>query len=287
MSQLERRALLGAAGIGAVAAMAGASKGGGGPLNPPAGAVTGTGRTLDEVYNRIPATGAADGRTPIPGGTSQVTIAQPGSYILTGSLTTSGTTIFINNPGGPVTLDLNGFRVASTGTSLSTINVINGAQVVIRNGHISGGGSGLTVSNSPGAVVEDLTVVGARSRGIDFPGNTSVGSVVRRCAVIDTGLTTVAADTMSVFAIAVSALHGCRIEDCHVSRMVHNGTSPGTLTGIAMNTGGYICGCVVGNTSIVPLSVGITPIGASVYRNNKVHNFATSYSGGTDGGGNF
>ncbi|MFT3686654.1 MAG: hypothetical protein QM783_17335 [Phycisphaerales bacterium] len=51
MNEFERRTLLGAAGIGAIAAMSKA----GGPLNPPAGPVASTGRTLDEVYNRIPA----------------------------------------------------------------------------------------------------------------------------------------------------------------------------------------------------------------------------------------
>ena len=37
-----------------------------GPITPPSGAIAPTGRTLDEIYNRVPAVGGADGRTPIP-----------------------------------------------------------------------------------------------------------------------------------------------------------------------------------------------------------------------------
>ena len=44
MNDIERRALIGAAGIGAIAALSKA-----GPLNPPAGTVAPTGRTLEEL----------------------------------------------------------------------------------------------------------------------------------------------------------------------------------------------------------------------------------------------
>src|SRR5690242_5587975 len=107
MNEIERRVLLGAAGIGAIAALSKA-----GPLDPPAGAVSPSGRTLDEVYNKIPAVGGSDGRVPL---TTSGTIASPGSYVLANNIeippaSLNTFTITASN----VTLDLNGFRIGNT-----------------------------------------------------------------------------------------------------------------------------------------------------------------------------
>ena len=71
-----------------------AAAGHAGPLNPPAGVIAPTARTLTEIYNKIatpPAAGGYDGRIPIPAGTAPVTISQAGSYVLTGDITLTNT----------------------------------------------------------------------------------------------------------------------------------------------------------------------------------------------------
>src|ERR1700754_4001390 len=110
MDNLERRALIGLAGVGALAAMAKA-----GPLDPPVGPLSPTGRTLDDIYNKVPATGAADGRIPL----ASTIISAPGSYVLTGNIASSGSAMTINADN--VTLDLNGFTLSSTSTTLGVI----------------------------------------------------------------------------------------------------------------------------------------------------------------------
>lgn len=257
-----------------------------GPLNPPAGSVSGTSRTLQEIYDKIPAT---DGRTPLPGGTASVSISQPGSYVLTGNINASNIGISISNPGGPVTLDLNGFRVSTSSLTLSAIQVTNCPQLVIRNGSTSGGLNGLSLSSVPGAVVEDLRVTGAKQFGIGFAANANFGATVRRCTVVDTGITTVAADTNNVIGISIGSINnGSRIEDCTVSRVFHNGTSPGSIAGI-INTcnGGQVSRCLVSNSASIAGSTGISMSVPVVYTGNNVFNFPAEYAAGTDGGGNF
>jgi hypothetical protein len=259
-----------------------------GPLNPPAGAVSSSNRTLQEIFDKIP---DGDGRVLIPGGTSTVTINQPGSYVLTGNITVSNIGINILNPGGSVTLDLNGFRVTSSSLTSPVIQVNNCPQVIVRNGSTSGGLSGVSLSIAPGALVEDVRVTGAKANGIIFNANASPGATVRRCVVVDTGVTTVAADTNNVFGISTGSLnHGTRFEDCTVTRLFHNGTSPGSITGILnFSTGGSVSRCLVANISTITGSTGVNLNSTVVYSGNNVVNFpvATEYVGGTDGGGNF
>jgi len=101
-----------------------------GSLMPP-GAPAATMKTLDQIEARIPITNTA----------SLVTIAQPGSYYLTHNLTvSSGDGIDINT--NSVTLDLNGYTIASTAASATGtgISLNNGwSEITIGNGHIRGG----------------------------------------------------------------------------------------------------------------------------------------------------
>ena len=96
-----------------------------GDLNPPAGPVAATMKSLDKIEPRIPITNA---------GTS---ISQPGSYYLTKDLTTpSGNAITIN--ASRVTLDLNGFSlVGQPGSSKGIVILGSHSYVTIRNGAIT------------------------------------------------------------------------------------------------------------------------------------------------------
>ncbi len=260
----------------------------GGPITPPGGAIAPTGKTLDEIFNKIPAVGGADGRIPIPGGTSAVTISQPGSYVLTGNISVSGAANAILIAASDVTLDLNGFKVMqSNNTGPSTI-FVNTAQAnaVIRNGTVVGGNTAVTIgTNALGALIEDVSVWNARTFGIAVSTGTR-GCVIRRCRVYDTGSTTTGTDgSQSVIGINVSTI-GARVEDCTVSRLFYNGAGTATFRGIAMNASACaVIGCNVYQDAANP-GIGILANG-SVYRNNTVTNFTIPYTGGTDGGGNF
>jgi hypothetical protein len=102
-----------------------------GDLNPPAGPVTGTMKTLSEV----------EPRTPI--GALPYTISQPGSYYLIKDLTGAPGQHGITIAAGGVTLDMCGFTIRGTASSLDGIHV-SGSQskIHIENGTLCGWGGG-------------------------------------------------------------------------------------------------------------------------------------------------
>ncbi len=261
----------------------------GGPITPPGGAIASTGKTLDEIFNKIPAGGSGDGRTAIPGGTSTVTINQPGSYVLTGNIVvSSGNAVAIS--ASNVTIDLNGYRLSSQSTGTSsiplTITVAGATNVVIRNGSTSGGVTGIvTGSNNIGLLIEDIDIYNAKITGIQFS-NGAIGCVVRRCRIFDTGSTTAFDVGLAIRGIVSLGSIGTRIENCTVSRLFFNGTGAVTFHGIQMGgSANMVEGCHVFDDGTIT-GTGIDATG-SVYRNNTVTNFNVKYSGGTDGGGNF
>lgn len=285
MSDLERRVLLGALGAGAIAALTKA-----GPIDPPVGPVAPTGRTLDEVYNKIPgANGSGDGRIPIPGGAA-VGIALPGSYVLTGNITsaTGGLTI----SGNDITVDLNGFTVTCTGTTGFPLFLNNGAsRVTVRNGTLVGGNHGISVGGAlpfSDLIFEDVVIRNTRTRGISLSIGGGIDRVaVRRCSVYGCGSTTTGADaSLSLIAIVVGG-NNVRVEECTVGGMVFNGTGTPSYSGIqAGGTGGCVVSrCTVSNATTLT-GVGITTLGVGVYRDNTVVGFASGYLLGTNGGGN-
>lgn len=290
MSELERRAVLGAAGLAGIAVLA--SRAAAGPLNPPAGSVSSTGRTLDEIYNRIPAASTAIGLTAIPGGTSGATITQPGSYILTGNLFGSGAAV-ITISASDVSLNLNGYTVTSSSTAASSrVIFISGvrSRVTIRNGRVVGAefGLGLTAASTD-LLIEDLWVHNSKFTGIatNFAGSTR--TIVRRCTVTGVGAVAAAAETISLITgITVSGAN-CRIEDCNVGGFDWNGSGTPFYRGIVMSSGGgvgnLITRCCVSN-EVSLTGEGLRFFGTGIYRDNTVMSFSTAFSSGTNGGGN-
>lgn len=107
-----------------------------GPLNPPAGAVQGTYKTLSEVEPRT-----ALGPTTTPGDSVCVyRITQPGSYYLTGNVTGVSGKHGIIIAASNVTLDLGGFTVQGVAGSQSGIatTVAGFSRITIRNGKVRG-----------------------------------------------------------------------------------------------------------------------------------------------------
>jgi hypothetical protein len=152
-NELDRRLLLGAAGLAGIAALS-SSRAKAGPLTPPAGPVASTAKPLAELEPRT-----AINATNTPGDANSLfKITQPGSYYLAGNITgVSGKHgIEFGVPGGiaSVTLDLNGFELVGVAGSLDGINCPpNTAGIVIRGGGgtvRNWGGDGLNLSNVSG-----------------------------------------------------------------------------------------------------------------------------------------
>lgn len=160
-----------------------------GPLAPPAGPPAPGMRTLDQI----------EARTPLAGGATTVAISQPGSYVLTGNITVStGDAITIT--ASHVTLDLNGFTLASTASPANgrAINIAGSlSNLSISNGNIRSGSSytGNTFNAGSGFIggvdwasgdpnncrVSRLTVTGVRDYGIDL--GDAGNSVATECVV--------------------------------------------------------------------------------------------------------
>src|SRR5437762_13979859 len=89
-----------------------------GNLNPPAGPVTPTMKTLTEVEPRI-----AINATNTPGDSDSLfKITQPGSYYLTGNITGVAGKHGIEIAASGVTLDLNGFDLLGAPSSLDRVS---------------------------------------------------------------------------------------------------------------------------------------------------------------------
>ncbi|MCC6230852.1 MAG: hypothetical protein IT432_16700 [Phycisphaerales bacterium] len=111
-----------------------------GPLNPPAGSVASTYKTLTEVEPRI-----AINATNTPGNaTAEYIISTPGSYYLTGNITPGNGKSAIKIAASNVTLDLNGFLVTAGAGSLAGITTesIPQANITITNGEVNNFASG-------------------------------------------------------------------------------------------------------------------------------------------------
>lgn len=196
-----------------------------GPLNPPAGAVTSTYKTLAEVQPRT-AISAAN----TPGDADSVfRITAPGSYYLTGNITgasgKSGIEIATNN----VTIDLNGFVMLGSLGSLAGITGPSRDGISVMNGSIRGWGtSGVDLFGGEDNRATDLTIefcggdglitgVGARIDRVIARGN-STGIDAASYSVI-TGCIAIANSTgMSVGSHSIA-------RDCHAADNTGDGFS--------------------------------------------------------------
>ncbi len=202
-----------------------------GPLDPPAGPVVGTYKTLNEVEPRI-AINAAN----TPGDADSVyRIAVRGSYYLTGNLVGAAAKHGIEIAATGVTVDLCGFDLQGVAGSLDGVSVTAAStnSVAVLNGSIrSWGGNGVNTA-SPAAIncrLVNLRVYGCSGHGIAAgPGtevthctvtqNTLNGINTSICATI-TGCTAYANDGIGIF-----ANNGSVIADCTSNSNTSNGIS--------------------------------------------------------------
>lgn len=169
-----------------------------GNLNPPVGPVAPTMKTLEEVEPRTPITS-------LP-----FTITTPGSYYLTGNLSTASDGILVS--ASDVTIDLMGFVITGPGPGSNSgieLDSFNHENLTVRNGTVRSFENGVIANEAEENARGGVTVEGVR--------------------VLDIGL----------YGIDIRAKNGL-IRDCHAA--ISDTPSIFSSTGIGV-TGGVIDGC--------------------------------------------
>ena len=232
-----------------------------GPLNPPAGPITSTNKTLTEVEPRI-----AINLTNTPGDADSLfKITQRGSYYLSGNISGVAGKHGIEIAASGVTIDLMGFDLSGVpamgafdGVS-ATVNVLT--NITIRNGSVRGwGGDGVDLGNN----------VAINSAVIDVRASNNTGN-----GILTGSFSTITGCTASVNTVnGISTSFGCTISNCTASQNTGNGILTGsgcTITGCSAynNTFNGIVtstGCVISNcTAVDNIGSGIlTGIGCTI-----------------------
>ncbi len=227
-----------------------ALRAGAGPLDPPAGPISPTHKTLTEVepriaINAVNTPGDSDATTP-----SLFKITQPGSYYLTGNIVgVAGNRTAIEIAAADVTLDLNGFALIGTASSgvaagirstgfLSTVTVRNGSVV-------DWPSSGIDLSTFHGCCVSDV-VASLNGVGVQV----GSGSRVERCTADTNGGT------------GIDANSGGMIIDCEARDNAGTGIDGGTGTTISR------CTAYTNNIGIT-ISSGGTVLDSTAYANGS------------------
>jgi parallel beta-helix repeat protein len=230
-------ALLSAIGVAATAGLLVA-----GPLNPPAGPVAPTYKTLAEVEPRT-----AINEVNTPGDANSLyRIAAPGSYYLTANIMVSGKAA-IEIAASNVTIDLNGFSLIGTGNGSTGVGFESQSGVyactTLQNGCIRGmfyDGVNLYSTNARGTRVENIIATHNGGEGISASG----GCTLRDCV----------ASHNSGVGLLLSGYQNSAVENCVANNNSSNGievSGPGaSLRGCsALQNGGD--GIVGGRSTIV------------------------------------
>lgn len=266
MDNLDRRVLLGAAGLVGIAALG--SRGQGGPLNPPGGAVSSTGKPLTDVEPRV-----AINATNTPGDVDSLfRITQSGSYYLTGNVQGVANKHGIKVTADNVTIDLNGFTMLGVVNSRDAVRGDGGTSfsgLTVRNGRIRSwsNGSGVFAAGMSECVIENVSFefmafegvwLGARARVIGCWTlstrnglRAGVDSLFDRCRVQltsengvlgGTGCTVWMCEVVGAATASILLGDRSRVEGCVVSG--------GSSTGVQAGSSSRVVGCVVtGGTS--------------------------------------
>ena len=192
-----------------------------GPLAPP-GAPAPTMKTLDEIHTKVAESG--EKRTPISA--IPFAITQPGSYYLTGNLSTALAVDGISIDAKNVTIDLNGFRMTGFGAGLVAIKMTNASvntqTMVVKNGVIDGFATAIGgVSSSVNAAsIENVHIQGGDGIQLREANNARIHGCVLQDSVVTSGI-------LNVFG-AISAGRGAVVTECRVA------AATGSVYGVAI-----------------------------------------------------
>lgn len=268
-----------------------------GPLNPPAGPVAPTYKTVTEVEPRI-----AVSEANTPGDTNSLfRITQPGSYYLAGNIAGVAGKHGIEIAASGVTLDLNGFIVtggtgavsgiSTDGLLRTNISVVNGTvtgwqgngvdlantqQAVIRGVRALSNGTGTGghgIRASDYSVIEDCVASGNAGYGFDL---FSSCSVVRCEASLNSNNGIDCSNGCLIVNCTATGNQGAGIRAdiyCRVTECVVRGNGD---AGISVSTGSLVSGCAASQSS------------SGIVAGNRcriVNNNCTANTGGTGGSG--
>jgi len=243
-----------------------------GPLNPPAGPVTSTYKTLTEVEPRT-----AVNATNTPGDADSLyKITQPGSYYLTGNITGVVGKHGIEIVASGVTLDVMGFELLGVPGSLDGISATVGVNnVEVRNGSVrSWGDEGLDFTNGGSIGIADVNALTCAGFGISINQN----STATRCKMNSNGAGGIATGINCVVigcaaygntGGGILAWVGCRVVDCTAFTNTGDGISAGngstitgcsatdsTSDGIAVTNGCTISNCSASSNDVHGINAG-------------------------------
>lgn len=243
-----------------------------GPLQPSAGPIVSTHKTLTEVEPRIPISAATT-----PGDADSVfKITQRGSYYLAGNMTVGSGLVGIEIATGGVTIDLNGFDILGTTGSLDGIRLTTGNQtsITIKNGNIrlmDQDGIDLLTTPAKNVRIENVHTSGNEGRGIAV----SVGTI-ESCTANTSGAQGIVLDRGTVRACHATANtltgifitgDGATVTDCTA---VDNATY-----GIYAAESAVISGCVARDNEVDGISAATgSVIRQCVSDSNGVHGFS-------------
>ncbi|GMV27606.1 MAG: hypothetical protein AMXMBFR58_36370 [Phycisphaerae bacterium] len=200
-----------------------------GPLDPPAGPVASTYKTLTEVEPRI-----AINATNTPGdGNSVFKITQPGSYYLTGGFTGVANKHGVEVTVSDVTIDLNGYRLKGVTGSLDGIHSTSEHIVVVNGAALSWGGSGVSVMGNYSRC-EGLRSTGNGANGIETGG----GAIVEKCQTSTNGGDGIVTSIVAVIHLCESNGNtgaGIRTSQSTVDHCAVNHNAPGIIGGSGSN----------------------------------------------------
>lgn len=184
-----------------------------------------------------------------------IRITSSGSYIVTSNLDVSGDLDGIRVEADDVTIDMNGFRLLSTGSTNTSVNGIEafGRQnFEVRGGTVEGfRGRGVFVSAGGGIVshggrVLEMRTVGNGFQGVDMDGG---GHLISRCTSVNNDLWgfSMQADGIIIDSVAENnAQFGLQLEGgAYRNTVVSNnngGNANAQITGAGVDLGGNLCG---------------------------------------------
>jgi len=204
MTNLDRRVLIGMAGIAGAAAVSRLARAG--SLDPPPGPVAPTGKTTDQIQPRIDLLNAPPSANVTSDANNQYIINNPGSYFLSANLAITKS-VGIKIVAANVSLDLCGFQLAGAGTSTFTGIAVAGSGAWIGNGSLLSLQYGVNVTGAATAcTLSRVRAAQCASVGLSLPRD----SIVELCVADNNGY-------------GISGSANCVLRDCTASSNTQTG----------------------------------------------------------------